>query len=61
MKTKSIKLTKREAEVVMTAIDLAVQEFGVPDCPKCLKAFWSVVRKLDETFELGALPQEAAS
>ena len=61
MKTKSVKLTKREAEVLMTAVDFAVQELGVPDCQKCLKAFWSVVRKLDETFELGALPQEVES
>lgn len=60
MKTKNIGLTKREAEVVMTAIDLAVQEFGVPDCPKCLKAFWSAVRKLDEAFDLGAIPEAAS-
>jgi len=60
MKTKSIKFTKREAEVVMGAIDLAVKECGVPDCcEKCFKAFWSAVEKLDTAFDLGVMADES--
>lgn len=60
MKTKNIKFTKREAEVVMGAIDLAVKENGVPDCcEKCFNAFWSAVEKLDTAFDLGVMADES--
>lgn len=61
MKTKSktvgklVRLTKREAEVLVGAAHLAAHVYGEPDCGKCNKAFWSAVEKLDRTFKLEVL------
>lgn len=59
MRAKEVRLTKREAEVLMSGIELAVSEFGTPDCPKCEKAFWSAIKKIDATFSLGVLSDES--
>ena len=50
---RSVCLTKREAEALMAAVDMAVHVYGTPDCPKCERSLFSAVRKLDVTFSLG--------
>lgn len=52
---KLIRLAKREAEVLMTAMDMAIHVYGPPECPKCEKSFFSVVEKLDSAFSLGVI------
>lgn len=57
---KQVVLTKREAEALMTAADLAVHVYGAPDCPKCARAFFSAVEKIDVAFKLGVTDAPAS-
>jgi hypothetical protein len=52
-KQKIVRLTKKEATAIMTGLEIAVRETGGPDCPKCAKAFFSAVEKLDKAFKFG--------
>jgi len=55
-KTRPVNFTKREAEALFQALDVLFEHFpGGPECPKCAKALWRAIEKIDETFELRAL------
>lgn len=60
MREKIVRLTKREAEMLVASAQAALHVYGAPDCPKCEKAFWSAVEKLDSIFKLEAVNYVAA-
>lgn len=54
-------LTKREANSVMAAIDQLFSVYpGGPDCPKCAKALWRAIEKIDTAFGMKILQEEAS-
>ncbi len=55
-KTVAVHFTKREAEALFSALDTLFEEYpGGPSCPKCAKALWRAIQKIDEAFEFGVL------
>jgi hypothetical protein len=53
-------LAKREAEAVMDALDRLFEDYpGGPGCPKCAKALWKAIHKIDAAFGMNIFEQEA--
>lgn len=52
-------LSKKEAEAVMSAIDQLFHVYpGGPDCPKCAKALWRALKKVDAAFGFKVFEEE---